>query len=170
MCLYIISKLKYILLKINIELGRKNWERKWKQKTHQREICPLKGCSLVLREEKDKVRLLAAASRGHRTAVSQTTCNREEKTLIYCRFNGNIQWKYFKLIYRQNICIWLLICLNSLYKLLVILISLHYQRFKTIRLSLYSYNSIKLFIYAINYQSAYKSRKKATKLFLLYHW
>lgn len=42
----------------------------------QREICPLYGCSLVLRDEEDNVRLLAAASRGHRTAVSQTTATR----------------------------------------------------------------------------------------------
>jgi len=42
--------------------------------TH-REMCSLKGCSLGLRDEKDRVRLLAATSRGHRTAVSQTTCN-----------------------------------------------------------------------------------------------
>jgi len=47
--------------------------------THQREICPLKGCSLGLREEEDKVRLLAAVSRGHRTAVSQTTCNKNHE-------------------------------------------------------------------------------------------
>lgn len=50
--------------------------------THQREICPLNGCSLGLREEKDEVRLLAAASRGHRTAVSQTTCNENQREHI----------------------------------------------------------------------------------------
>lgn len=49
--------------------------------TVQREICPLKGCSLDLREEKDKVRL-AAASRGHRTAVSQTTATRALRASI----------------------------------------------------------------------------------------
>lgn len=53
-----------------------------KVKTYQREICPLNGCCLALRDEKDKVKLLAAASRGHRTAVSQTTCKRKEKVAL----------------------------------------------------------------------------------------
>lgn len=57
---------------------------KGKVKTYQREICPLYGCSLVLRDEEDNVRLLAAASRGHRTAVSQTTCKRKEKEKKTC--------------------------------------------------------------------------------------
>lgn len=41
--------------------------------TYQREMCPLKGCSLGLREEKGL--LLTAVSGAHKTAVSQTTCN-----------------------------------------------------------------------------------------------